>query len=93
MADVTVNNANVFYELGLAHALGKDVFIIRQQGSPLPADFGGTHYYEYDRNDLASARTSLSHALARWKADVGAAGVAARDSPLTNSGLADSLRS
>ena len=41
IAEVSALNPNVFYELGLAHALGKDTFILKQKGSTVPADFGG----------------------------------------------------
>ncbi|TQF06993.1 hypothetical protein E6W39_38420 [Kitasatospora acidiphila] len=38
IAEVTNRNANVFYELGLAHALGKDVIILAQDTSHIPFD-------------------------------------------------------
>jgi len=41
IAEVSVPNPNVFYELGLAHALGKDRFILKHGTAKLPADFGG----------------------------------------------------
>ena len=63
IADVSAVNSNVFYEIGLAHALGKDVFILKQQQVNIPADFGGAHYYEYDLNDLQTAATKLQNDL------------------------------
>jgi len=66
IADISVANANVFYELGLAHALGKDVFIMKQQGVRLCADFGGAHYYEYTLARLPRARQELARNLANW---------------------------
>ena len=66
VGDVTVPNPNVYYELGLADALGKPTFLFKQVGAPLPADVGGVHYYEYDVGDLASARTTLTTALVEW---------------------------
>lgn len=68
VAEVSALNANVFYELGLAHALGKDTFILKQKGSTVPADFGGAHYYEYDPNDLDAARALLQAEVAQWTA-------------------------
>ena len=59
VADVSAINANVFYEIGLAHAVGKEVFILKQKDLKIPADFGGAHYYEYDLNDLSAAKDKL----------------------------------
>jgi len=48
IADITKQNANVFYELGLAHALGKDVILLRQKdGDPIPFDILGRRYIQY----------------------------------------------
>lgn len=38
IADVTDRNPNVFYELGIAHALGKDVIIITKSINDIPFD-------------------------------------------------------
>ena len=59
VADVSALNANVFYEVGLAHALGKEVFILKRGDAKVPADFGGAHYYEYDLRDLGGAEKKL----------------------------------
>jgi len=37
IADLTDHNPNVFYELGICHALGKDVILITQD-SEVPSD-------------------------------------------------------
>jgi hypothetical protein len=63
IADISATNANVFYELGLAHALGKVVFILKQKDADVPADFGGAHYYEYDLNDLEAGMKELRDGL------------------------------
>jgi hypothetical protein len=81
LADLSSLNANVFYELGLAHALGKDTFILKQSGVTLPADFSGAHFYEYDRSQPGSALPQLVGALQNWAADNKAAGVAALEQP------------
>lgn len=38
IADVTGKNANVFYEIGLAHAVGKEVIIMSQDIEDVPFD-------------------------------------------------------
>lgn len=38
IADITNRNANVFYELGIAHALGKEVILITQGEEHIPFD-------------------------------------------------------
>lgn len=48
IADITVHNANVFYELGIAHAIGKKVVLIRQHDSPqAPFDVASWRQLEY----------------------------------------------
>lgn len=66
IAEVSVANPNVYYEIGLAHALGKPVFLFKQTNTTLPADFGGAHYYEYDVDDLDGARDRLTNELIAW---------------------------
>ncbi len=68
VADVSVPNPNVYYEIGLADALGKDVFLFKQKAAPLPADFGGVHYYPYDLEDLELGRATLAAQLREWAA-------------------------
>ena len=51
IADITIHNANVFYELGIAHTLGKDVVLIRQAGGEkTPFDISLWRYFEYELN-------------------------------------------
>lgn len=38
IADITGRNANVFYELGIAHTLGKDVILLAQGTAHIPFD-------------------------------------------------------
>lgn len=38
IADLTYRNPNVFYEIGIAHALGKDVVLIAQNANDIPFD-------------------------------------------------------
>jgi len=66
LAEISDPNPNVYYELGLAHALGKDTFLLVQQGASLPADFRGAHYYPYDPSDLAQEMAKLEAAVRDW---------------------------
>jgi hypothetical protein len=48
IADITGENPNVFYELGIAHTLGKEVIIITQETmKPVPFDVGHVRYIRY----------------------------------------------
>jgi hypothetical protein len=75
ICEISAPNPNVFYELGLAHAMGKDCFLLFQKNIPQPADIRGAHYYAYDLNDLAGARKNLSDELMKWKAETRAMNV------------------
>ncbi len=48
IADLTDLNANVFYELGLAHALSKDVVLLTQSMEFVPFDLKGLRCICYD---------------------------------------------
>lgn len=62
IADVSEGSPNVFYEVGFARALGKDVIMTAQKGTRLPFDLGDvpTIFWE-DQTDL---RESLEKCLA-----------------------------
>jgi hypothetical protein len=47
LADVTDRNANVFYELGIRHALSKRTIVTTQDGSHIPSDLKGYWYLTY----------------------------------------------
>jgi hypothetical protein len=66
VADVSVPNPNVYYEIALADALGKPVFLFKQKSVTLPADFGGIHYYEYDIANISDGRRKLTAELTKW---------------------------
>ena len=52
IADVTNKNANVMYELGIAHTIGKPVILITQDVKNIPFDFTHLRHYEYkDHSD------------------------------------------
>ena len=74
IADITVHNANVFYELGIAHTLGKNVIITKAHGGAKPPfDIQMWRYFEYGlsladarqcEEDLAKVIRSCTHARA-----------------------------
>ncbi|MBF6165511.1 hypothetical protein IU486_12085 [Streptomyces gardneri] len=47
LADVSEQNANVYYELGLAHALGKPCVLITRDTSSIPFDLRNQRHLEY----------------------------------------------
>lgn len=48
IADLTDSNPNVYYELGIAHALGKKVILITQEIDELPFDLRSYRVISYD---------------------------------------------
>lgn len=48
VADCTGRNPNVFYEIGLAHAVGKPVILITQSVDDVPFDIRHLRYIQYD---------------------------------------------
>jgi hypothetical protein len=48
IADLTGQNANVFYELGMAHALEKDVILLAQDVGDVPFDLRPMNIIAYD---------------------------------------------
>ncbi|MCY4251365.1 MAG: hypothetical protein OXC82_13145 [Rhodobacteraceae bacterium] len=50
VCDCTGKNPNVFYELGIAHTLGKNVVMITQDNGPFPFDLGHLHHIKYHNN-------------------------------------------
>jgi hypothetical protein len=47
IADCTGRNANVFYEIGIAHTAGKRVILITQNERDVPFDFRSIRYIRY----------------------------------------------
>jgi predicted nucleotide-binding protein len=74
VADINQQNPNVFFELGLARAMGKPTIILvsSKSGDRLPSDLTGLHFILYDPKDLgglATAVRSETKALPlRWSA-------------------------
>lgn len=71
LCDVTVHNANVFYELGVRHALRKKRTVLIK-GEPsadkTPFDIGGFRYLGYAAADPAAAVAALVQALQQGQA-------------------------
>jgi len=63
VADVTGSNPNVFYEVGLAHALGKEVIVMTQGGVQVPFDIRSSRYIIYDPQDLPALEANLASAF------------------------------
>jgi len=47
IADCTENNPNVFYEIGMAHTVGKPVVLITRSAKDIPSDIKHIDYIEY----------------------------------------------
>ena len=64
IADLSGNNANVMYELGYGHALGKIAIIVNQDIHTAPFDVKDFRQIPYDRNRLVKeCRPSLFAAI------------------------------
>jgi tetratricopeptide (TPR) repeat protein len=64
VADLTGRNPNVFYELGLAHAMGKPTVLITESMDDVPFDLRHMRIINYDRKDKsARLRRRIADAL------------------------------
>ena len=54
LTDLTGNNANVFYELAIRHAIRKPYVQIIQKGERIPFDVAGIRTIELDHTNLDS---------------------------------------
>ena len=60
IADISIHNANVFYELGVRHGLrDKRTFLIRCAGDEVPFDLKTDRYLEYDKANPAAILPAL----------------------------------
>jgi len=50
LADLTGKNPNVFYELGLAHAIAKPAILVTESINDVPFDLRALRVIEYDKN-------------------------------------------
>lgn len=62
VCDCTGRNPNVFYEIGIAHTLGREVILITQTDADIPFDLRHLRYVRYLNN--AEGREQLSVQLA-----------------------------
>lgn len=51
LADLSGKNPNVFYELGLAHAIAKPAILVVESMDDIPFDLRALRILEYDKND------------------------------------------
>jgi Tetratricopeptide Repeats-Sensor len=66
VADLSIHNANVFYELGIRHALrNKRTFLLRSRADEVPFDLKTDRYLAYDKDDPAASLSTLTEALSR----------------------------
>jgi hypothetical protein len=64
IADLTEQNPNVFYEMGLAHALGKAIIMIKQKDTvDVPFDVSNYKYCEYNLKELDDLKIWLESAF------------------------------
>ena len=65
IANLNGRNANVYYELGIAHAIGKPVILITSEANftEIPFDLQSNKLIIYKNND--GLRKSLTNALAK----------------------------
>ncbi len=82
VADLSIHNANVFYELGIRHALrDHGTLMLRCDADSFPFDLQTDRYFTYDKND---PKTSLPQLIQSLKAiqDEAAKNYTAKDSPV-----------
>jgi hypothetical protein len=64
VADMTGRNANVFYEVGYAHALGKSIILLTQSADDIPFDLKHQQHLVYD-GSIIKLKTMLSSKI-KW---------------------------
>jgi hypothetical protein len=79
IADISIHNANVYYELGIRHALRDRVTVmIRARMDKVPFDLSTDRYLAYDATDPAASHDSLRKTIRNSLAETN------RDSPVFN---------
>ena len=72
IAELTTKNANVFYELGLAHAVGKPVILVSESMNDVPFDLQQLRVLLYNKDDPSwgeKLREEISISLKEVQAD------------------------
>ena len=77
IADISIHNANVYYELGVRHSLRpRTTVLIRSRASDVPFDLRTDRFLEYSADDPGGAREKLADAVRQSLAST------QRDSPV-----------
>lgn len=63
VADLTCARPNVLYELGIAHALNRNVIVICDRSHEIPADLSHFTVLKYDERDIGALQSSLAMAI------------------------------
>jgi hypothetical protein len=64
IADISIHNANVYYELGIRQSLRpRTTVLIRSRASEVPFDLRTDRYLEYNADDPGGARENLADAI------------------------------
>ncbi|MGO9972714.1 MAG: tetratricopeptide repeat-containing protein [Solirubrobacteraceae bacterium] len=64
IADISIHNANVYYELGIRHSLRpRTTVLIRSRASEVPFDLKTDRYLQYSADDPGGAREKLADAI------------------------------
>ena len=68
IADISIHNANVYYEIGIRHALRpRTTILIRSGAHEVPFDLSTDRYLAYDLADLDASREALTAAVTQSK--------------------------
>jgi len=85
VADLSIHNANVFYELGIRHALrDHGTLMLRCDADSFPFDLQTDRYFTYDKKDPRTSVEKLVESLEAIKAQI-AKDYTAKDSPVFTS--------
>ena len=85
VADLSIHNANVFYELGIRHALrDHGTLMLRSDADAFPFDLQTDRYFTYDKNDPKASLPQLIDSL-RAIEDKAQKDYTAKDSPVFTS--------
>jgi len=73
IADCTGKNPNVFYEIGIAHTIGKPVILITQNQDDVPFDLRHRRYiqYDYTPSGMIKFENTLTTTISEIRKDLG----------------------
>jgi len=82
VADLSIHNANIFYELGIRHALrDQGTFMLRCDADKFPFDLQTDRYFTYNKEKPAASLADLINALKSVQAEI-QKDYTAKDSPV-----------